>query len=203
MADFDKTTIVAYAGGTVTSEKNVGYYGDQNLVLALPFRTGSSGANAFSFLITKIHNIFNSNTMATKVAAVAFAITIAGDETYKNFNGNGDGITYNGVGDGSVTFTANSYGSNYYDISGSVEKKILLPNTDYILWLFPNYTELRTLAVVESVTTATYELSGAAGVVRIKEGDQELVAVPIVKEGNQFIELAATIKQGSELVFCV
>lgn len=203
MADFDKSGIVAYAGGTVSSEKKVGYYGDQNLVLALPFTTGSSGANAFSFIISKIHNTFNSNTMATKVAAVAFAITVAGDETYKDFNGNGDGITYNGAGDGFVTFTANSYGSNYYDISGSVEKKVLLPNTDYILWLFPNYTELRTQTVMESVTAATYELSGAAGVVRIKENGRELVAVPVVREDGQFVELAATLKKGSELVFCV
>lgn len=201
MANFDTSAIVAYAGGAVSSEKKAGYYGNQNLVIALPFKTGNSGANAFSFLISKMHNEFNPVDTATKKAVIAFAITPAGDETYENFNGDGDGVTYNGAGDGEVIFTTNSYGTNYYDISGTVDK-MLLPNTDYILWIFPNYTEYRSLTTMESVTVPTYELSGAAGLVRIDTGDGFVNAIPYIDNGETWDQAIPYIDDGEKFNIC-
>lgn len=91
----------------------------------------------------------------------------------------------------------------YYTFTGSTEELILLPDTDYYLYIFPGSYSNGSMYSWNYVTSITVTLDGAAGVVRIREGNQELIALPIVKEGDQFIELAATIKTGAGFVFGV
>lgn len=178
MTAFDRAGIVAYAGGVETDSWRVGYVDGENLVVALPFTTTAEGAAALTFQITLAYNINNPTTTATG-EKLAFAITAAGSDAYKN---------YNGAGDGSVVFTANDYATNYYDISGELEK-ILLPNTDYVLWLFPNYTgmNISTSLSYNSSSERTYELTGAAGVVWIDTGDAVVAALCYIDDGTNWL----------------
>lgn len=89
----------------------------------------------------------------------------------------------------------------YEMATGSVEK-FLLPNTDYYLFMFPAFNTTGYYSVYGS-NNITITLEGAAGVVRIKDGDNELITVPMVKENGVLINLSATVKIDNSLIYCV
>ena len=201
MADFVKNSIMAFVDGEkVTGQLNVGYakridgYVDVNRVVAIPFSVGKYGANGFSFSISPIHRNWGNHLEDIDTTKFAFAITPHGDESYKDYNGTGDGF---------ISFVKSDAGEWAYDISGSV-KKLLLPG-DYYLWLFPNADDNVNIVLnyYSSYYKPTYELSGAAGVVRIIENGEELVTMPCVKENGQLVPLATSIKIGDDLIYCV
>lgn len=200
MANFQKADAVAYIDGVENSTNlNVGYLTGTNRVVRFPFTVGSSGANTFAFLLSNAYLNYSIDGVGDG-AKFAFAITPRDGKSYANHNGADTGDT----GDGTLVFESTGT-ANMYNISGAVKRPIL-PG-DYYLWLFPNYKGTTYSANFrlwyDANFAATYELSGAAGLVRIKEGDQELLAIPMVKEGGQLVTLAATVKQGNSLVFCV
>lgn len=104
------------------------------------------------------------------------------------------------AGTGAVTMTGKE--GSYYTAAGSMEGMILLPNTDYYLYIYPA-TAKHCMFSWNYASTVTLTLDGAAGVVRIKEGDRELIALPVVKQDGAFINLAATVKVGGEQRYCV
>lgn len=199
---FDKSAIVAYLNGGVATSKRIGYVNGKNLVVAVPFSTGNVGANFFSFCMTLVYNINNPNTTATG-PKFAFAITKEDDISYKNYNGDGDGLTYNGAGDGCVIFTPNIYGTDYYDISGSVEK-ILMPNTKYVLWLFPNYKGMQISSSLSWNASGeyTYELLGAAGLIRIDTGNGIINAIPYIDDGSKYKQSIPYLDNSKSLEIC-
>lgn len=89
-----------------------------------------------------------------------------------------------------------------YTFTGAVDV-VLLPNTDYYLYIFPGEFADSSNYWWDYWKTITVELSGAAGLVRIKVGGTELLTTPIVKNGDSFVQLAATIKNGDSLTYCV
>lgn len=203
MASFDKSTYTAYYGNEVTTSHRVGYVDETNRVLAMPFTTGDAGASTFSFSMTLVYAINNPET-AAEGCKFAFAITEANNTDYINYNGEGDGTNYNGIGDGYIMFTENDFADNYYDISGSVDK-ILLPNTQYCLWLFPNYKKLQVILSLSynSGGVHTYELSGAAGLVRIDTGSELVKAVPYIDNGTEWKLAVPYLDDGLEWKSCV
>lgn len=88
----------------------------------------------------------------------------------------------------------------YEMATGSVEK-LLLPSTDYYLFFFPAFNTPGYYDVY-GADNITITLEGSAGVIRIKEGDQELVTLPMVSENGVLVPLSATIKNGENLLIC-
>ena len=198
MAEFNKTQAVAYAGGVVDpSNLNVGYLEKKNRVVCLPFSVGKIGANEFSFLLENAYLNYTSGADG-HIGKFAFVVVPQDGKSYKDHNGADTG----NIGDGILEFE--SLGSSMYRIRGSV-KKVLLEG-EYYLWLFPNYISdgqpwfsFR----IGSACVASYELSGAAGLIRIIEGDKELLTIPMVKVGGVLVQHSATIKSGDSLNYCV
>lgn len=198
MAEFVKSNAVAYAGGVVDkSNLNVGYLEKKNRVVCLPFSVGKTGASEFSFLLENAYLNYTSGADG-HIGKFAFVVAPQNVTGYEDYNG---AVTGN-IGDGLLEFE--SIGSGLYNVRGSV-KKVLLEG-EYYLWLFPNYVSegqpwfsFR----IGSACVATYELSGAAGLIRIQEGDKELLTIPMVKIGGVLVQHSATIKSGDSLIYCV
>ena len=195
MADFVKANIVAYSGGKQTTDGwlNVGCYSGTNRVVRLPFTVGESGANEFKFSIAPVYRNYGNSVSGINTTKFAFAITRAGDESYKNHNGTGDGF---------VTFTTNDAGNYMYTISGSV-KKLLLPG-DYYLWLFPNHTGSNVNVLLNHINTykPTYELLGAAGLVRIDVGTGYVNAIPFIDNGSEWKQSIPNNDNGNRWDIC-
>ena len=104
------------------------------------------------------------------------------------------------AGTGAVTMTGKE--GSYYTAAGSIEGMILLPNTDYYLYIYPAVAK-HCMFSWNYASTITLTLEGAAGVVRIKADGQELIAIPMVKENGNLVNLASIIKKGTDLVYCV
>ena len=90
----------------------------------------------------------------------------------------------------------------YYTFMGSANV-VLLPDKNYYLYIFPGQYTNNGMYSWNYNTTITVTLDGGAGVVRIRDGDQEFIAIPMVKEGGTLVQLSATIKNGSDLVYCI
>lgn len=87
----------------------------------------------------------------------------------------------------------------YYTFTGE-EDVLLLPGNEYYLYIFPGvgtYGQYLWNYPGSVILTP----SGAAGVIRVKEGDKELVLLPMVKESGEFVTLAATVKNNDEFSF--
>lgn len=93
-----------------------------------------------------------------------------------------------------------SQSGGYYSFTGAADV-LLLPNTDYYLYIFPG-VKVYGMYSWNYASTITVDLVGAAGIIRVCDGDQDLITIPIVKDGDKFVQLAATIKIDGDLIFC-
>ena len=87
----------------------------------------------------------------------------------------------------------------YYTFTGDADV-LLLPGKEYYLYIFPG-TSTYGSYLWNGPAAITITPSGAAGVIRIKEGDQEVVIIPTVKENGEFITLSATVKDGENFKY--
>ena len=199
MSNFDQSLIIPYTRGVEGANAdnwNVFLNGTVYNVVRLTFTTGDIGANGYSFDITRVYNYNNPSATANTVNW-AFAIsdtTVESINKYKN---------YNGEGDGTIAFEPNS--GSYYNISGSVKNKILMPNTTYYLWLFPNDDESSTYGFgfrLNTATALTYTLEGSAGIVWIDTGDSFVQAIPYLDDGTEWHNAIPYIDNGSSWDIC-
>ena len=182
---FTNGTRVFYAGGAAGASNIVGWESSRTRVFCMPFTTLGVGANHISF------SFGYHSKKGSGAAPIRFYI---GESSTSHINAGQDAEYH-----GEVTFTYQSSGRfPGYIASGELDI-VLLPTTTYYLWIFPG-----------SQTSVWYEWyipladiygDGGAGVIRIKEGDQEVVIIPTVKENGEFITLSATVKDGENFKY--
>lgn len=175
-------TSTYYAGGVSGANAVVGWESSRNRVFRVSFTAPKEGANHLSFKFGR-HGFGGGS-----VAPLHFYIGTS-DTSHANAGADAE---YHGI----VTMAKQS--DNTYISSGEVDI-LLLPNKTYYLWIFPGSTTYGWFYWYRSVSEAYSD--GAAGVIRIKEGDQELVLIPTVKENGAFVSLAATVKDGENLKY--
>lgn len=90
-----------------------------------------------------------------------------------------------------------------YTITSETINIVLLPNTTYYLFIFPGFASYGAYTWEVPVSQVSLTFDGGAGVVRIKEADQELITVPMVKKDGELVQLSAMTKSGDDLIFCV
>ena len=113
-----------------------------------------------------------------------------------------EGAAVNPQYDGIFTFSDDPDDKTYgYQMATGIVEKVLLPNTKYYLFFFPAFNSSGWYDVYGS-NSITLTLEGSAGVIRIKEGDQELVTLPMVSENGVLVPLSAAIKNGDNLLIC-
>lgn len=89
-----------------------------------------------------------------------------------------------------------------FSMTGEAHGLLLLPNTDYYLFIFPGFSSYGLYYWDYYWSGMDITLGGSAGVMRIKEGSQELIATPMVKKNSELVPLAATVKSGSDFQYC-
>jgi hypothetical protein len=176
-----------FKNGNAGASTIVGIEGTAHRVVRYKFHTPVEGASKISWLMLEVENYYVAENEKLRF--------FVGSDPNSHVNAGEDAI-YHG------TAIATKVGSTY-TISGEASGIILLPDTDYYLFIFPGYTSSGYWGWWQYLDGMSVYLDGAAGVVRIKEGARELVAVPMVKEGGQLIQLAATVKSGENLTYCV
>jgi hypothetical protein len=199
LAKFSKTDAVAYIDGVENSTNlNVGYLSGTNRVVRFPFSVGETGANEFSFLLADAYLNYTIDGVGD-AEKFAFAVVPQDGTNYANHNG----VDSGDIGDGTLVFESTGT-ANMYNISGSV-KKTLLPG-DYYLWLFPNYKSSKNSVNYRlwygSNFVATYELSGAAGLVRIETVKGLVTAIPYIDNGVEWKQAIPYIDNGVEWDIC-
>jgi hypothetical protein len=170
------------------NRRYVGHDTSGNAVIRYHFRTPAAGANSLSWKQTRATAAYG-----TPGGKLRFYV---GDDPNSHINA-GPEADYHGED--------TPTGSGYLTVGGSISGLTLLPDKDYYLFIFPGFSSycLYGWDYQYEEYAITVTLDGAAGVVRLKEGDQELIAVPMVKEGGELVQLAATVKSGDDLIFCV
>lgn len=181
----------------------------KDYVLRLKFTAPNTGASSFQFELNNAywfpiedgHSLPNDHNSS---AYFLYAISES-DSEYINYNHDNaeSPKPYDGVvlvkDDNSVDLSE----SGFYTLYCDSLKKILMPGRTYYLWLFPNFHNHYYYWYFGNYFKNSYNLEGSAGVIRIKEGNKELITIPTVKENGKFVELAATIKSGDHLIYCI
>ena len=186
----EKVQISAYAffeNGNAGASSIVGVENTDNRVVRYKFRTPTQGASKLSWTMIEAESYY-----------------IGADESLRFFVGT-DPNSHVNAGQGSAfhgTATATKDGSTY-TITGEANGLVLLPDTDYYLFIFAGYSTIGYWGWWQYLNGMSVYLDGAAGVVRIKEGDKVLTTLPMAKENGVFVPLAATIKSGENMLYCI
>lgn len=154
MANITTTAKVTYNGGSTSgAQQIVGINSSKNQVVRFTFKTDSNGASSVYWALPN-----NSKGSGT---APALRWVISTDASYYANAGasttsyNGD-VTVNNDGYGNLTFTGYA-------------NMVLVPNTTYYLWIFPNTTKYGFYYLTTN-QQATVTTGGSAGVVYIDNG---------------------------------
>lgn len=154
MATITTSIPTYYSGGVVTtSEYIVGYVSSKNHVMRFSFTTGAEGASTFSWRLTGLY--FGGGT---KIDLRWYIGTSATDHVNAGVGSSYTGTVQKSESGGEYTFS--SIGDIDY---------ILLPNTTYYLWIFPNSTTYGYWNPTQT-RQATVTVSGAAGIIYIDNG---------------------------------
>lgn len=174
-------------GALNNNRRLVGHDINGNAVIRYHFRTPPEGASVLSWKQTMATVIYGNGGKPLRF--------YVGDDPNSHINAGPEAAYY-----GEDTPT----GSGYLTVGGSISGLVLLPDKDYYLFIFPGFSDgcLYGWDYQYEDYAITVTLDGAAGVVRIKDGDQELIAIPMVKEGDNLVQLAATVKTGGDLKYC-
>lgn len=136
----------AYADGSETSSKWIGYSYSVNRVVRYQFTTGDDGAQKISFGFQGPASPSGSTTAATinwYVTTSSTSHISAGKDAAKN---------------GTCAASYNS--SNYaFTISVSGGAVMLLPNTTYYLYLFPGHDSTNTYLTINATWATTMEIT--------------------------------------------
>lgn len=153
MANITTTAKVVYSGGSTSgAQQIVGINSGKNQVVRFTFTTDSNGASSVSWSLP------NNSKGAGTTPALRWYIGI---DPNSHINAgptasyNGD-VTVNNDGHGNLTFTGYA-------------NMVLVPNTTYYLWIFPNTTTYGFYYLTEN-QQATVTTGGSAGVVYIDNG---------------------------------
>lgn len=180
-----------------------------NYVMRLQFTTPKTGASFFQFEINNAYwwplenNITLDMVDHNNKSYFMWALSTSPDK-FVNYNYSDESavLAYDGVvlvkDDNSVDLS----NKGYYSLYSEPLSRMLLPNTTYYLWLFPNFQNKYYYWYFSQSPKYNYTVAGSAGVISIREGDKTLTAIPVVKSGSGFITLAATVKVNGELVYC-
>ena len=187
-----------YHNGTNRTEsdgyRRTGYYNNAPAITRYKFTAPAMGASKIKIEKRDL-GLYDDCSMRGE--KLAFFITTSATSHLAAYYVEGSQNQYDI--DGFFTMTKQSDG--HYSISGSVDK-ILLPNTDYYLYIFPGYTSYVWFTVYGSAYLIV-TLDGGAGAIHLTEGDVEFITLPMIKENGKMIELSATIKLDNEFVYGV
>lgn len=175
-----------FENGNGGASSIVGIESSDARVVRYKFRTPTEGASGFSWSMLEAENYYAADSEKLRF--------FVGSDPNSHINAGAD-ATYHG------TATATKVGSTY-TITGEASGIILLPDTDYYLFIFPGYTTAGYWGWWQYLDGMSVYLDGAAGVVRIKEGNKVLTTLPMVKENGVLVPLAATIKNGETFMVC-
>lgn len=147
------STAKCFDGKSSTTLFILGINGGRNCVARYSFTTGTGGANSVSWSLTN-----NYDSGYGTMPPLRWYI---GTSDSSHIDAGADKTTYHG------DVTATYYGGSYI-FSGEADV-VLLPNTTYYLWIYPNTTAygFYNLGNKQTVTLETY---GAAGLVYIDSG---------------------------------
>lgn len=176
-----------FQNGTSGASTIVGIEASNNRVVRYKFRTPTHGANKLSWTMLEAELFLVSDGENLRF--------FVGTDPNSHINA-GQGSAFHG------TATATKDGSTY-TIMGEANGLVLLPDTDYYLFIFAGYSTVGYWGWWQYLNGMSINLDGAAGVVRIKEGDKVLTTLPMVKENGVFVPLAATIKSGENMLYCI
>lgn len=151
------------------SSSRVGYGNSTERIVRYKFTTPPEGANKFSFTKGSI------GLAEGKESALRFFISTDPD-LY-------DTLTTEFDGHGLTSITGNN--ASYYTVSGNIDGLILLPDTDYYLYVFPDTTTM-CMYSWNYAATITVTLDGGAGLVRLDTGSGFVNAIPHIDNGTEW-----------------
>lgn len=139
-------TAQAYADGSTTSGKLIGYSGSVNRVVRYQFTTGADGAQQISFSFKGPASPSGSTTAATinwYVTTSSTSHISAGKDAVKN-------------GTCAASYNSSTYAFTISVTGGAVK---LLPNTTYYLYLFPGHGSTNTYLTINAPWATTMEIT--------------------------------------------
>ena len=173
-----------YAGTSETTSELIGYNAGKNYVARYTFKTGSEGASSVSWLVAR-----NSHSSATgNGGALRWYITTS---STSHINAGATTTKYHG----NVTVSTDVPGHEGFDsFSGSADL-VMLPNTTYYLWIFPKNATFG--CYYTHSTNAELTTSGAAGLVRIHDGNKFVSYRVMIHNGSTWEPYRIVIHNGS------
>lgn len=188
--------VVGYLNGNkqTLDYLRLGYYNGKPAVLRYKFKAPKEGASIVNIEKRSLNLLGGSSD-----DKIMLFITTNGDShigaCYVN------GATNNPEFD-TVCNISKGDNSNYteYVISSSVEK-ILLPDTEYYLFLFPAHKNVSFYEIYGSIyITMTFE--GAAGLAQIDTGNELITAIPYIDNGTEWQQAIHYIDNGNTWNIC-
>lgn len=171
-----------YKNGSSGVSAVVGYESKSNRVARYKFTSPSTGASSATVSITGIYHGDGSTS-----SEIRFYITTS-SSSHANA---GASAAYSGR----LTLAASG---GVYTASGSANV-LLMPSTEYYLWVFPGST---TYGWWYWSTPATLTVSGGAGLVYIDNGSRLVPAIPYIDTGSGWKQAMPYIDTGSSWKLC-
>ena len=171
-----------YKAGSSGVSAIVGYESKSNRVARYKFTAPATGASSVSFSLGHIY--FGEGNQSN---AVRFAITTSAS-SHANA---GSGSSYSGT----VSLTISG---GIYTATGSVNM-ILMPNTDYYLWIFPGAASY---SWWYWSSPATLTVTGGAGLVYIDNGSRMVPAIPYIDTGTKWVQAMPYVDTGGTWKLC-
>lgn len=182
MATIASSAKQLYSGGTAVSDSHIVGYSGKNRVVRFTFETDAFGASSVSWYLND--NYSGEGTLP----ALRWYI---GTSATSHANAGKSTTTYHGT----VKATENA---GTYKFSGSADL-VLLPNTTYYLWIFPNTTTSGYYYLTE-IRQATLTTAGGAGLVNIYNGSGWDVYLVWIYDGSAWGLYILYIYDGSAWV---
>lgn len=171
-----------YKNGSSGVSAVVGYESKSNRVARYKFTAPATGASSVSISIGHLYFGEGNNTVP-----IRFYITTS-SSSHANA---GASAAYHGK----LTFTVSG---GVYTATGSANV-LLMPNTDYYLWVFPGAA---TYSYWWWSSPATVTVSGGAGLVYIDNGSRLVPAIPYIDTGTQWVQAMPYVDTGGSWKLC-
>lgn len=181
MATITSSTAKMYDGTSTSSIYGVGINDGRNRVARYTFVTDASGASSVSWAL--------ANNYDSGFGTMPPLRWYIGKSSTSHIDAGAGTTTYSG----NVTATLSG---GAYTFSGSADI-VLLPNTTYYLWIFPNTTTYG-FYNLSSGEKATLETEGAAGLVYIDSGSGFQPYQVYIDNGSKFELYMPYIDNGSK-----